>query len=200
MSWREEGIKRIQRLLKLPQECMKHVRLENEALANQTFLALLKTTSRRGEPVKLPDLVNILYGGREKDKQDVVRLTMEKTLIRCGIVDKIYFSDRDVRYFPTAYRFQEVNRVETGSGTKMEQLVGDVFEVPPVYWPLPPEYFELVTSKKGYDDALRKLDEDSKKGAVDQKTHRRLKEKMQVELNGVAKKLKEYDGVSQLIS
>jgi len=200
LSWREESIKRIQKLLKLPHECMKHVRLENDALANQAFLALLKATSRRGEPVKLPDLVKILYGGGEKDKQDVVRLTMEKTLIKCGVVDKVYFSDRDVRYFPAAFRFQEVNRVETGTGTKMEQLVGEVFEVPPEYWPLPQEYFELLTAKKGYDDALHKLDEDSEKGGVDRKTHRRLKEKMQGELDRVTKKLKEYEGVSQLFS
>jgi len=200
LSWREESVKRIQKVVKLPQECMKHVRLENDNLANQIFLALLKATSRRGEPVKLSDLTNVLYGAGEKDKQDVVRLTMEKTLIRCGAVDKIHFSDRDVRYFPVAYRFQEVNRVETGTGSKIEQLVGELLEMPREFWPLPDEYFHLVTSERGYEEALAKLDQDSKSGAVDPRTYGRLKEKIQSELAGIAKKLRDYEAIRELLT
>ncbi len=192
-------MKRILRIFKVQQECVKYVRADREALANQILAALLKASSRRNEPVKLSDIADVIYGPNEKDKQDVIRLTMDKTLIKCGIVDKIYFGERDVRYFPTAYRFQEIRRVETGTGAKIDELVGEVVELPREYWPVPKEYFDLVASRASYQDALAKLESDSKSGSIDSQTHQRLKTKFERELESVTKKLKDYEGVSDIM-
>jgi len=199
MSWKEEAVKRILKVQKLPQDCMKHVLTDGEALANQILSALLKASSKKSEPVKLAEIADLVYGEAEKDKQDVIRLTMEKTLIKCGIVDKIRFSDRDVRYFPVAYRFQEVRRIETGTGSKIEQLVGDAVELPRDYWPVPKEYYELVTSKAGCEDALAKLEDDSKLGAVGPQAYQRIKTKLENDLEDVKKKLKGYEAIGELM-
>jgi hypothetical protein len=149
--------------------------------------------------VKLSEITETIYGTAEKEKQDVIRLTMQKTLLKCGIVDKIYVSDRDVRFFPVAYRFQEVQRVETGTGAKIEQPVGDVIELSRENWPIPKEFFELVTSKAGYVEALTKLEEDARKGSVDAHAQQRIKAKLERGLEDVSKKLREFEALSELM-
>jgi hypothetical protein len=199
MSWKEESMKRILKVSKLHPDCMKYVRPDKEPLANQILTALLKSSSRNNEPVKLAEIAEVIYGPNEKDKQDVLRLTMDKTLIKCGIVDKIYFGERDVRYFPIAYRFQEVRRVETGAGTKIEEPVGEVVELPREHWPVPKEYFDLMASRTSYEEALVKLEGDAKSGSIDSQTHQRLKTKIERELEGVTRKLKDYEGMNDIM-
>jgi len=199
LSWNEEAIKRILKVHKLSQECMKYVQPDKDALANQILVALSKASARKNAPVKLSEITETIHGTAEKDKQDVIRLTMQKTLLKCGIVDKIYVSERDVRYFPVAYRFQEVQRVETGTGAKIEQPVGDVIELSRENWPVPKEFFELVTSKAGYEEALTKLEEDSRNGSVDSQAQQRIKSKLQKGLEDVSKKLKEFEALNELM-
>ncbi|MDE1854271.1 MAG: hypothetical protein KGI38_11080 [Thaumarchaeota archaeon] len=191
-SWKEEGLKRVSKVKKLPAECMKHVQAGDDSLAKQILAAVLRASSRKNEPVKLADVAEVMYGPGQKDKLDVVRLTMDKTLIRCGIVDKIYFSDRDVRYFPVAYRFQEVSRVETGSGSKIEQLVGDAIALPREFWPVPSEYFELLTAKGAAEDALAKLEADHSLGAVEDRTYEATRKSLVKETEDLTKKLGRY--------
>jgi hypothetical protein len=199
LSWNEEAIKRVLKVHKLSQECMKYVQPDKDALANQILVALSKASARKNAPVKLSEIAETIHGTAEKDKQDVIRLTMQKTLLKCGIVDKIYVSERDVRYFPVAYRFQEVQRVETGTGGKIEQPVGDVVELSRENWPIPKEFFELVTSKAGYEEALTKLEEDTQSGSVDSQTQQRIKSKLQKGLEDVSKRLKEYEALDELM-
>lgn len=178
---------------------MKHVQRDKEALSNQILYALLETSSTKNEPVKLAEITEKIYGASAKEKQDVVRLTTEKTLIRCGIVDKIYFSERDVRYFPAAYRFQETNRLETGTGAKIEQSVGDIVAFPREYWPIPKEYFELVASKAACEDTLAKVEEDFRQGLVSRQTSQKMRRKLQDDLEAILKRLKEYDKIAEVI-
>jgi hypothetical protein len=192
-------MKRILNVHKLSQECVKYVQPDNDALANQILTAMSKDCSRRNSPVKLSEIAETIYGTAEKDKQDVIRLTMQKTLLKCGIVDKIYVSERDVRYFPVAYRFQEVQRIETGTGAKIEQRVGDVIELPRENWPIPKEFFELVTSKAGYEEALTKLEEDSRTGLVSPQTQQRVKSRLQKGLEDVSKRLREYQALNDIM-
>ena len=192
-------MKRILKVSKLQQDCMKYVKPDKEALANQILAALLKASSRNNEPVKLSEIAEVIYGPNEKDKQDVLRLTMDKTLIKCGIVDKIHLGERDVRYFPIAYRFQEVRRVETGAGTRIDELVGEVVELPREHWPVPKEYFDLLASRTSYEESLAKLEGDAKSGSIDPQAHQRLKAKIQRELDGVTKKLKDYEGINDIM-
>jgi hypothetical protein len=199
MSWNDEAVKRVLKVHKLSQDCVRYVQPDKEALANQILVALSKATAKKSAPVKLSEITETIYGTAEKDKQDVIRLTMQKTLLKCGIVDKIYVSERDVRYFPVAYRFQEVQRVETGAGSKLEQPVGDVIELSRENWPIPKEFFELVTTKAGYEDALIKLDEDSRSGSVDSQAQQRIKSKLQKGLDDVSKRLKEFEALTDLM-
>jgi hypothetical protein len=192
-------MKRIAKLKKLPAECMKYVARGEDSLASQILTALLKASSKDNEPVKLADIAEVMYGPGHKEKLDVVRLTMDKTLIKCGIADKIYFSDRDVRYFPAAYRFQEVSRVETGTGTKIEQLVGSVAELPREYWPVPREYFELVAARGASDDALAKVEEDHSLGVIDDRTYEEAKRSLKQEMETLSRKLKVYDEIGEAV-
>ncbi len=198
-SWKEEAIKRILKVQKLPQDCMKHLFQDKEALANQILLAVLKASSKKNEPVKLAEITELVYGSPDKEKQDIIRLTMDKTLLRCGIVDKIYFAERDVRYFPVAYRFQEIRRVETGTGSKIDQLVGEVVELPKETWPVPTEYFKLVASRKGCEEALTKLEEDSAQGLIARQAYQEIKTKLQKELDGISKRLKNYEAITEVM-
>lgn len=200
LSWKEEALKRIPKVQKLPGECMKHVLPGEDSLAKQILLALLKASSRRNEPVKLAEIVEAMYGEPQKDKQDVVRLTMDKTLLKCGIVEKIYFSERDVRYFPAAYRFQEVQRIDTGTSSKAVQLVGEKVQLPREYWPLPPEFLNLSLAKGSTDDAISKLEQDHADRLVDDRTYEKLKRGLQGEAEEIAKKLKEYAEIESALN
>jgi hypothetical protein len=115
-------------------------------------------------------------------------------------VEKIYFKDRDVRYFPTAYRFQQIRRVENSSGQKIEQLMGDVVELPRKFWPLPHEFYDMVLLKLGYEYAVSKLEKDRAGMYVDPRTYSRAKAKLEGELEAVAKKLRDYEGFADLVT
>ncbi len=190
----------MQKVLKVNEECVKYVGLDKDAIANQIFTALLTLSARTDAPVKLSEIAETIYSTSEKSKQDILRLTMDKTLLKCGIVEKIYFTERDVRFFPSAYRFQEVRRVENSAGQKIDQLIGDVLEVPRKYWPVPKEFYELTSLKEGYEEALSKLEEDRAQGSVDVATYSQVKPKLQSEMEAITKKLREYEGISDLMN
>jgi hypothetical protein len=198
LSWEEEALKRIPKVQQLQTECMKYVVQGDDSLAQQILAALLKTSSRKNGPVKLAEITEEMYGPAQKDKLDVVRLMTEKTLLRCGIVEKIYFSERDVRYFPTAYRFQEVRKMETGTG-KTVQLVGDPVALPKDFWPIPAEYFELTIAKETADEALSKLQQDKAGGVVDDRAFERISRSLADEREGIERKLKRYAEVAGLM-
>ncbi len=166
----------MQKVLKVNEECVKYVGLDKDAIANQIFTALLTLSAETEAPVKLSEIAETIYKTSEKGKQDILRLTMDKTLLKCGIVEKIYFAERDVRYFPAAYRFQEVRRVENSAGQKIDQLIGDVIQLPRKWWPIPKEFYELTSLKAGYEEAFSRLEEDRAQGAVDASTYSMAKE------------------------
>jgi len=199
-SWRDEAIKRVLHVTKLSEECMKYVDAGKEALANQIFKAIIDLCSRTDSPMKLSDMAEMIYGNSDKGKQDIIRLTIEKTLLRCGIVEKIYFANRDVRYFPSAYRFQEIRRIEDSSGKKIDQLIGEVREVPRKYWPIPKEFYALITSKSGYETALAKLESDFGNQELTPEAYSRIRHTLQNELDRIVIKLKPYQGLDQVMS
>jgi hypothetical protein len=199
-SWQAEALKRIMKVQKLQGDCMRHVLPGKDSLTKQILAALLRATTKRNEPVKLSDIADIMYGDAPKDKLDVIRLTLDKTLIRCGIVDKIYFADRDVRYFPVAYRFQEISRVETGTGSKIEQLVGEVVRLPTDMWPAPTEYYRLVVESKASEDALTKLEADHVQGRVEKGTYEATKKKLLGEAESLTKKLRPFSELDEIMS
>jgi hypothetical protein len=110
-------------------------------------------------PVKLAEIAQAIFGINEKSKQDVIRLTMEKTLLKCGMVEKLHYATNDVRYILTGYRFQKVKKIESFRGDSSEP-VGEIFEIPRSSWPIPDEFFILRSKKSGYEEALKKLNSD----------------------------------------
>jgi hypothetical protein len=143
---------------------------ENESLSRKIFLSIAELTARTGGPVKLADIAYAVYESKDKHRQDSIRLTLDKTLVRCRIVDKIKLGPRDVRYFLTAYLFQEIQTLETSTG-QITKPVGSLLFVPLQYWPISREYFMLKSTLVGCESALAKLEEDLKDGHISSSTY-----------------------------
>ena len=80
------------------------------------------------------------------------------------MVEKLQYASNDVRYLLTAYRFQKVKEIESFRGDRVESF--DKFEIPKSLWPIPDEYFKLLSKKFGYDEALKKINSDFDHGVI----------------------------------
>jgi len=110
-------------------------------------------------PVKLAEIAQKTTGVNDKLKQDLVRLTIEKSLLKCGLVEKLKYAPNDVRYILTAYRFQKIKEIDSFRGDSSEPI-GEIFELPKSSWPIPDEFYLLLAKKYGYEQALKKLHSD----------------------------------------
>lgn len=204
MSWEKELCKRLQRVLPLSKKCVKYVKTpeqaEEELLTHKVLLSLAKRVHERREPVKLRDIVEAVYGSVMKREMDIVRLLIRKTLIPCGIVEKLYVGKRDVRYLLSAYRFQEVRQVYSSSGQILREPVGPIIEIPREHFPIPLEVFQLILSKKGSDRVLSKLDEDFGCGKISETLYQKMKTEYEGFGENVSKKLREYEELLKLLS
>ena len=204
MSWEKELCSRLQRVLPLSRKCVKYVkapeRSGEELLTHKVLLSLAKRVHERREPVKLRDIVEGVYGSVAKRDMDIVRLLIGKTLIPCGIVEKLYVGKRDVRYLLSAYRFQEVRKVYSSSGQILREPVGPIIEIPREHFPIPSEVFQLLLSKKGLDHVLRKLDEDFGSGKIGETLYQKMKTEYEGFRENACKKLSEYEELLKLLS
>lgn len=149
---------------------------------------MAKLTSEKMGPVKLAELAQITHGTGEKSKQDIIRLTIEKSLLKCGIVEKLRYAPNDVRYILTSYRFQKIRKIESFRGDSAEKI-GDVFELPKSTWPIPDEYFVLQSQKYGYDEVLKKINSDFDKNLIPRGQYEDLVRKYTENLSQISKKL-----------
>jgi hypothetical protein len=190
--------------LPLSKKCVKYVktpeRTEEKLLAHKVLLSLAERVHERGEPLKLRDIVEGLYGSVTKRDMDIVRLTMGKTLIPCGIVEKLYVGKRDVRYLLSAYRFQETRQVYSSSGQVLKEAVGPIIEIPRENFPIPSEVFQLLLSKRGVDSVLSKLDEDFGSGKIGERLYQKIKTEYEGFRDNARKKLREYEELLKLLS
>lgn len=188
----------------LSKKCVKYVktpeRTEEELLAHKILLSLAERVHERCEPLKLRDIVEGLYGSVTKRDMDIVRLTMGKTLIPCGIVEKLYVGKRDVRYILSAYRFQETRQVYSSSGQILKEAVGPIIEIPRENFPIPPEVFQLLLNKRGVDSVLSKLDEDFGSGKIGERLYQKIKTEYESFKDNARKKLREYEELLKLLS
>ena len=176
-------------------------RTEEELLAHKILLSLAERVHERCEPLKLRDIVEGLYGSVTKRDMDIVRLTMGKTLIPCGIVEKLYVGKRDVRYILNAYRFQETRQVYSSSGQILKaRAVGPIIEIPRENFPIPPEVFQLLLSKRGVDSVLNKLDDDFGSGKIGEQLYQKIKTEYESFRDNAHKKLREYEELLKLLS
>ncbi len=105
----EDLFTRIIKVKNLKENCFKYLEESSKALLTQKIIfALSELTAEKMGPVKLAEIAQKTTGINDKLKQDLVRLTIEKSLLKCGLVEKLKYAPNDVRYILTAYRFQKI--------------------------------------------------------------------------------------------
>ncbi len=156
----DDLITRILKVKYLKENCFKYLEESSKKLLTQKILfAMAELTAENMGPVKLSEIALKSTGINDKLKQDLVRLTIEKSLLKCGLVEKLKYASNDVRYILTAYRFQKIKEIDSFRG-ESSQPIGDVFELPKSSWPLSNDFYLLLIRKHGYEQALKKLNSD----------------------------------------
>ena len=156
----EDLFARILKVKNLKENCFKYLEDSSKELLTQKIIfALSELTAEKMGPVKLSEIAQKTTGANDKSKQDLVRLTIEKSLLKCGLVEKLKYASNDVRYILTAYRFQKIKEIDSFRGDSSEPI-GDVFELPKATWPIPDEFYILLAKKHGYEQSLNKLHSD----------------------------------------
>jgi len=151
---------RILKVKNLKENCFKYLEDSSQQLLTQKILfAISELTCEKMGPVKLSEIAQLATGQNDKGKQDLVRLTLEKSLLKCGLVEKLKYAANDVRYILTAYRFQKIKEIDSFRGESSEPI-GDIFELPKSTWPIPDEFYQLIAKKHGYEKSLNKLHSD----------------------------------------
>jgi len=156
----EDLFARIIKVKNLKENCFKYLEESSKELLTQKIIfAISELTAEKMGPVKLSEIAQKTTGVNDKLKQDLVRLTIEKSLLKCGLVEKLKYAPNDVRYILTAYRFQKIKEIDSFRGDSSEPI-GDVFELPKSSWPISDEFYLLLSKKYGYEQSLTKLHSD----------------------------------------
>ncbi len=151
---------RILKVKNLKENCFKYLEESSQELLTQKIIhAISELSCDKMGPVKLSEIAQKIIGESGKSQQDLVRLTIEKSLMRCGLVEKLRYASNDVRYILTAYRFQKIKEIDSFRGESSEPI-GDVLELPKSTWPIPDEFYLLLAKKFGYEQSLKKLHSD----------------------------------------
>lgn len=149
-------INRITKIKNLKENCFKYFEESSkDLLSHKIIFSIAKLSSEKMGPVKLAEISLDLFDINEKSKQDTIRLTIEKSLSKCGIVEKLRYSYNDVRYILTAYRFRKTKEIDSFRGDRTKSL--ELFEIPKLFWPVPDEFYQLLSKKHGYSEALKKI-------------------------------------------
>jgi len=190
---------RVSKVRTLRPECFKYLEpASSEMLTQKIIYTIAKLTAEKLGPVKLAEIAQPIFGIGDKSKQDLVRLTIEKTLLKCGLVEKLHYAVNDVRYILTSYRFQKVRKIESFRGDNAEP-VGEVLELPRSLWPIPDNFLILVSKKKGYAEALKRLGSDYDAGKVPQGRYEELKRSLTDSLERINAKLEKVVEVEELM-
>ena len=156
---------RIIQIKNLKEGCFKYLEESSkDLLTHKIIFSIAKLSSEKMGPVKIAEISKDVFGEDEKSKKDLIRLGIEKSLSKCGMVEKLQYASNDVRYLLTAYRFQKVKEIESFRGDRIESF--DKFEIPKSLWPIPDEYYKLLSKKFGYDEALKKINSDFDHGVI----------------------------------
>ena len=158
-------LNRIIQVKNLKENCFKYLeKSSSELLTHKIIFSIAKLSSEKLGPIKLAAISEDIFGISDKSKQDLIRLTMEKSLSKCGIVEKLRYASNDVRYILTAYRFQKVREIDSFRGDLTESL--DTLDIPKSSWPIQDEFFQLISKKFGFAEALKKLNSDFDQGLL----------------------------------
>ncbi len=180
---------RIIKVKNLKENCFKYLEgISKELLTQKIIYAISELTAEKMGPVKLSEIAQKTTGQNGKLKQDLVRLTIEKSLLKCGLVEKLKYAPNDVRYILTAYRFQKIKEIDSFRGDSSEPI-GDVFELPKSTWPIPDEFYLLLAKKYGYEQSLKKLHSDYDSELIPRGQYENLNNDYTKSLNQVREKL-----------
>jgi len=191
---------RIIKVKNLKENCFKYLEESSKELLTQKILfAISELTAEKMGPVKLAEIAQKTTGINDKLKQDLVRLTIEKSLLKCGLVEKLKYAPNDVRYILTAYRFQKIKEIDSFRGDSSESI-GDVFELPKSTWPIPDEFYLLLAKKYGYEQSLKKLHLDYDADLIPRGQYENLNNDYTKSLNSIREKLdSKYSSLEKLV-
>ena len=196
----EDLFSRILKVKNLKENCFKYLEDSSKELLTQKIIfAMSELTAEKMGPVKLSEIAQKVIGESDKSKQDLVRLTIEKSLLKCGLAEKLKYAPNDVRYILTAYRFQKIKEIDSFRGESSEPI-GDVLELPKNTWPIPDEFYLLLAKKYGYEQALKKLHADYDSELIPRGQYENLNNDYKKSLNQIRDKLdSKYDGLEELV-
>ncbi len=191
---------RILKVKNLKENCFKYLEDSSKELLTQKIIfAISELTSEKMGPVKLSEIAQKTIGQSDKGKQDLVRLTIEKSLLKCGLVEKLRYAPNDVRYILTAYRFQKIKEIDSFRGESSEPI-GGIFELPKSTWPIPDEFYLLLAKKHGYEKSLNKLHSDFDSKLIPRGKYESLNSEYTQSLNQIRDKLdSKYSGLETLV-
>ncbi len=181
-------LNRIIQVKNLKEKCFKYLEeSSSELLTQKIIFSIAKLSSEKMDPIKLAAISENIFGISDKSKQDLIRLTIEKSLSKCGIVEKLRYASNDVRYILTAYRFQKVKEIDSFRGDRIESL--DTFDIPKSLWPIQDEFFQLISKKFGYTETLKKINSDFDQGLLPSGKYNDLIRKYSENLSQIQNKL-----------
>ncbi len=181
-------LNRIIQVKNLKEKCFKYLEeSSSELLTQKIIFSIAKLSSEKMGPIKLAAISENIFGISDKSKQDLIRLTIEKSLSKCGIVEKLRYASNDVRYILTAYRFQKVKEIDSFRGDRIESL--DTFDIPKSSWPIQDEFFKLISKKFGYTETLKKINFDFDQGSLPQGKYEDLIRQYSENLSQIQNKL-----------
>ena len=184
----------------LKENCFKYLEESSKELLTQKILfAIAELTADEMGPVILSQIAKKTTGENDKLKQDLVRLTIEKSLLKCGLAEKLKYASNDVRYVLTSYRFQKIKEIDSFRG-ESSQPIGDVFELPKSSWPIPGEFYLLLAKKHGYEQSLNKLHADYDSDVIPRGKYETLNSDYKKSLDQINEKLdSKYSGLEALV-
>jgi len=193
-------LNRIIQVKNLKEKCFKYFEeSSSELLTQKIIFSIAKLSSEKMGPVKLTAISENIFGISDKSKQDLIRLTLEKSLSKCGIVEKLRYASNDIRYILTAYRFQKVKEIDSFRGDRVESL--GTFDIPKSSWPIQDKFFQLVSKKYGYAETLKQINSDFDQGLLSRGNYENLIRKYSENLSQIQNKLNsKFKGLEELVN
>ncbi|WP_299291508.1 hypothetical protein [Nitrosopumilus sp.] len=193
-------IERIIQIKNLKENCFKYLdESSKDLLTHKIIFSIAKLSSEKMGPVKIAEISKDIFGEDEKSKKDLIRLGIEKSLSKCGMVEKLQYATNDVRYLLTAYRFQRVKEIESFRGDRVESF--NTFEIPKSSWPIPDEFYKLLSKKFGYDEALKKINADFDHGVIPRGEYEDLIREYSQNLTQIQNKIhSKFEGLEDLVN
>ena len=129
---------KILKVKNLKENCFKYLEESSKELLTQKILfAISELTAEKMGPVKLSEIAQKATGEHDKSKQDLVSLTLEKSILKCGLVEKLKYASNDVKYLIKMYNILKEKLEKNGliiSGTSPNGELVEIIEIKDHPW------------------------------------------------------------------